>query len=132
MRHGRRVKRLGRKTEHRHALLANLVTALFIHGRVRTTLTKAKAARPLAERLLSFAQKDTVAARRRVARVVKDRGVVRVIFSEIAPLMAQLPGGYTRIYRLGNRTGDGAQLAILELVARPKREKKRKPSKPKS
>lgn len=132
MRHGRRVKKLGRKAEHRRALLANLVTALFIHGQVRTTLAKAKVARPVAERLLSFAKKGTVAARRQVVRVVKDRKVVRTIFSEIAPLMAHLPGGYTRIYRLGTRPGDGAQLAMLKLVAQPKRKKRQKSSKSKS
>jgi large subunit ribosomal protein L17 len=126
MRHGRRVKKLGRKTAHRQALLRNLVAALFIHGRVRTTLVKAKATRSLAERLLSFAKENTVAARRQVARFINDEGLVKKLFSELAPSITELSGGYTRIYRLGNRAGDGAQIAVLELLVQPKRKERRR------
>jgi large subunit ribosomal protein L17 len=116
MRHGDRVKKLGRKKEHRHALIRNLCRALFIAERIRTTLPKAKAARPLAERLIEYAKRNDLAAKRQIYRYIPDHKLVKVICDEIGPRFANRAGGYTRIYRLGPRTGDGAEMAILELV----------------
>lgn len=116
MRHGDRVKKLGRKKEHRHALIRNLCRALFIAERIKTTLPKAKAARPLAERLVQYAKKNDLAAKRRIYRYIPDHKLVKVICDEIGPRFANRAGGYTRIYRIGPRTGDGAEMALLELV----------------
>lgn len=118
MRHGDRVKKLGRTYRHRRALMRNLVSALFIHERLRSTLSKAKEARRFAERLINIAKTDTVAARRQVAKFIADHGLVRRLFSEIAPRFKDRPGGYTRILKLGPRPGDGAEMALLELVVR--------------
>ncbi len=118
MRHGRKLKKLGRKAAHRLALLKNLCRALFIHERIRTTLQKAKEARRLAERLIEFAKHNDLAAKRYVYRYIPDHKLVKIICGEIAPKFTERKGGYTRIYRLGPRTGDGAEMAILELVER--------------
>jgi large subunit ribosomal protein L17 len=100
-------------------MLGGLAAALFEHERVRTTEAKAKALRPLAERLITFAKRGDVHARRQVLRVVPDRDVVHRLFNEIAPRMAERNGGYTRILKLGPRQGDGAPMAQIELVDRP-------------
>jgi len=124
MRHNMSGRKLNRTTAHRKMLERNLVTALFEHERIQTTVVKAKVARSLAERLITFAKRGDLHARRQAARKVNDPQVLRKLFDEIAPRYAERPGGYTRILRLhGPRLGDGAELAILELVdstARPK------------
>lgn len=121
MRHGDRVKKLGRKREHRLALMRNLVAQLIKYERIRTTVTKAKEARRYAERLLRQACVNTVAARREVARFITDKALVRKLFEEIAPRFTDRQGGYTRIYRLGPRPGDSAEMAYLEFVVRTER-----------
>lgn len=123
MRHGDKVKKLGRKREHRVALMRALVTALIKYERIRTTVAKAKEARRVAERLVRQALSGTLASRRQVARVIPDKSLVRKLFTEIAPRMAGRQGGYTRIYRLGHRPGDSAEMAFLEFVVRSEREK---------
>jgi large subunit ribosomal protein L17 len=111
--------RLGGGPAHERLLLANLATQLFAHRRITTTETKAKRVRPLAERLITFAKRGDLAARRRVLTVVRDKGVVHELFTEIAPLMAERNGGYTRITKIGNRKGDNAPMAVIELVLEP-------------
>jgi large subunit ribosomal protein L17 len=118
MRHRVAHRKLGRTTPHRIALLRNLTTALFEQERIRTTLPKAKEVRPFAERLITLARRedDRLHARRLAARDINDRTVVRKLFDTIGPRFATRPGGYTRILRLGPRQGDGAEMALLELV----------------
>ncbi|OGC42470.1 50S ribosomal protein L17 [candidate division WOR-3 bacterium RBG_13_43_14] len=116
MRHGDRVKKLGRTKHHRDALLKNLCRALFIFERIRTTLPKAKEARRLAERLLEIAKRNDLSARRHVYRYLPDHKLVKIVCEEIAPRFVNRHGGYTRIIRLGPRLGDGAEMSILELV----------------
>ncbi|RMG48171.1 MAG: 50S ribosomal protein L17 [Acidobacteria bacterium] len=116
MRHRWAGRKLGRKTEHRRATLRNLATALFEQGRIRTTVPKAKELRSYAERLITKARKDSVHARRLVARELGNRTLVKKLFDEIAPRYAERPGGYTRILRLMPRRGDAAEMAIIELV----------------
>jgi large subunit ribosomal protein L17 len=111
--------RLGGGPAHERLLLANLATQLFAHRRITTTEAKAKRVRPLAERLITFAKRGDLAARRRVLTVVRDKGVVHELFTEIAPLMAERQGGYTRITKIGNRKGDNAPMAVIELVLEP-------------
>ena len=137
MRHRVAHRKLGRTTPHRIALLRNLATALFERERIRTTLPKAKEVRPFAERLITLARRedDRLHARRLAARDIHDRKVVKKLFDSIGPRFATRPGGYTRIMRLGPRQGDGAEMAILELVgyelksdAKGKDEKGKKPT----
>ncbi len=116
MRHRKKVAKLGRAAPHRNAMLRNLVTDLLRHERVTTTLAKAKAVRPLAERMVTLGKRDTLHARRHAARVIRDKDVLRKVFSELAPRYAERPGGYTRIMRLETRKGDRASMAIIELV----------------
>jgi large subunit ribosomal protein L17 len=116
MRHGDRVKKLGRKKEHREMLMKNLCRSLFIFEKIRTTLPKAKQARRLAERLIEYAKHNDIAAKRRLYRYIPDHKLVKIICDEIGPRFTERQGGYTRIYRLGPRLGDGAEMAILELV----------------
>jgi large subunit ribosomal protein L17 len=97
-------------------MLANLATALFEHGRITTTEAKAKRLRPLAERLITFAKRGDLHARRRVLTVVRDKGVVHTLFTEIGPRYENRPGGYTRITKIGPRKGDNAPMAVIELV----------------
>lgn len=111
--------RLGSGPQHQKLMLGGLAASLFEHEKVRTTEAKARALRPVAERLITFAKKGDVHARRQVLRLVADRDVVHRLFSEIAPRYAERGGGYTRILKLGPRKGDGAPMAILELVDRP-------------
>ena len=108
--------RLGGSPAHERLMLANLATSLFKHGKITTTETKAKRLRPLAERLVTQAKKDDLAARRRVRRVVHERETFVALFTEIAPRYATRPGGYTRITKVGPRKGDSAPMAIIELV----------------
>lgn len=110
--------RLGAGPAHQKLMLGGLAAALFEHEKVRTTEAKAKALRPLAERLISFAKRGDVHARRQVLRLIPDRDVVHRLFDEIGPRMAERNGGYTRILKLGPRRGDGAPMAQIELVDR--------------
>ena len=116
MRHGDRVKKLGRKKEHRIALLRNQCRSLFILEKIKTTLQKAKETKKLAEHLIEFAKHNDLAARRRIYRHIQDHKLVKIICDEIGPRFSERHGGYTRIYRLGPRLGDGAEMVILELV----------------
>ena len=116
MRHQKDHRKLGRTASHKKALLSNLVAALFEHKRIRTTIAKAKEAQRWAEKMITFGKKGDVAARRRVYRFIPHHKTVKVLFDEIAPAFENRNGGYTRIVILGRRPGDGAELAILELV----------------
>jgi large subunit ribosomal protein L17 len=116
MRHGNRVKKLGRTKEHRRALLRNLCRSLFIFERIKTTLPKAKAARQMAERLIEHAKANDLAARRQIYRYIPDHKIVKIVCDEIGPRFAARSGGYTRIHRIGPRLGDGAEMVLLELV----------------
>ncbi len=111
--------RLGGGPAHERLLLANLAAALFTHKSITTTETKAKRLRPLAERLITKAKRGDLHARRSVLSVIGDKEVVHVLFAEIAPLVADREGGYTRITKIGNRKGDNAPMAVIELVLEP-------------
>jgi large subunit ribosomal protein L17 len=111
-----RGRRLGGSSAHQRHILANLATALFEHGKITTTEAKARRLRPYAERLITFAKRGDLHARREVLTVVTDRGVVHTLFTEIGPRYATRPGGYTRITKIGPRKGDNAPLAVIELV----------------
>jgi large subunit ribosomal protein L17 len=111
--------RLGGGPAHERLLLANLAAALFTHERIQTTETKAKRLRPLAERLITFAKRGDLHARRRVLAVITDKGVVHKLFTEIAPQVEDREGGYTRIVKTGFRKGDNAPMAVIELVLEP-------------
>src|SRR5438270_9131535 len=108
--------RLGGGPAHERLLLANLATQLFAHRRITTTETKAKRLRPLAERLITFAKRGDLAARRQVLTVVRDKEVVHSLFTDIAPQYAERQGGYTRVTKIGPRKGDNAPMAVIELV----------------
>jgi large subunit ribosomal protein L17 len=108
--------RLGGSPAHEKLLLANLATELFRHGKIKTTETKAKRLRPLAEQLITKAKRGDLHARRRVLGVVKDKDVVYALFEQIAPRYTNRPGGYTRITKTGPRKGDAAPMAVIELV----------------
>ncbi|HYO19856.1 MAG TPA: 50S ribosomal protein L17 [Dermatophilaceae bacterium] len=116
--------RLGGGPAHERLILANLATSLFEHDQITTTAAKAKRLRPLAERLVTFAKRGDLHARRRVLTVVRDKGVVHRLFTEIAPDMTDRQGGYTRITKIGNRKGDNAPMAVIELVREPLSPKK--------
>ena len=118
MRHKVGFRKLGRVTPHRIALLRNLATALFERERIRTTLMKAKELRPYAEKLITLAKRDDgkLHARRQVAAEVRDDTIVRKLFDTLGQRFSSRPGGYTRILRLGPRKGDGAEMAIVELL----------------
>jgi large subunit ribosomal protein L17 len=123
-------RKLGRTTEHRIAMLRNQAVSLMKHDRIRTTLEKAKELKRFVEKLITLAKEDTLHSRRMAARHVHDPAALKKLFATLGPLYAQRPGGYTRILKLGDRKGDGAQLAIVELVDRePKFEDKTKKAK---
>jgi large subunit ribosomal protein L17 len=127
MRHRKDHRKLSRTSSHRKALLRNLVTSLFIHERIETTVAKAKEARRLGERMITFAKRGDIPARRHVARFVHGDDVVRKLFDTVAPWYAERQGGYTRIVRIGRRLGDAGETALLELVKSPElKEKLRK------
>jgi large subunit ribosomal protein L17 len=111
--------RLGGSPAHQRLMLANLATALFEHGRITTTEAKARALRPVAERLITKAKKGDLHNRRLVLRTIRDKGVVHELFTSIAPQFAERPGGYTRITKVGPRKGDNAPMAVIELVTEP-------------
>ncbi len=116
MRHRRRTKYFGVKTAHRKAMFRNMATSLFRHGRITTTVTRAKELRRVADRLVSLAKEGSLHSRRQALSFIMDKGVVGKLFSEIAPQMGERRGGYTRIVRIGPRRGDGAMMCIIELV----------------
>ena len=118
MRHRKTGRSLSRTASHRRAVLRNMATALFRHGRIETTTAKAKELRPYAERLITLAKRGDLHARRLVARKIADREVQGRLFDEIAPGFAGRPGGYTRILKLRHRRGDAAEMALIELVER--------------
>ena len=124
-------RRLGGSAAHQRHLLANLATALFEHGKITTTEAKARRLRPYAERLITFAKRGDLSARREVLTVVTDKGVLHTLFTEIGPQFATREGGYTRITKIGPRKGDNAPLAVIELVqeeaeAKPRRRRGRR------
>jgi large subunit ribosomal protein L17 len=116
MRHLKRTAKLGRTGEHRNAMLANMVCSLIKHKRVTTTLAKAKAARSVAEKMVTLGKSGTIHDRRLAAARLHQEDAVKILFDEIAPAHKDRPGGYTRIIRMHQRQGDAAQLAILEWV----------------
>ena len=116
MRHAVRNRKLGRTSSHRRALFRNQLASLIEHGRIKTTLAKAKELRRVAEKLITRARQDTVHARRMVRRDIANRDLVKKLFDDVAPRFQERPGGYTRILKLGPRNGDAAEMAILELV----------------
>ncbi len=137
MRHLVKRKKLGRDTSHRLALLRNLVTSFLEKERIRTTLAKAKATRPLAEKMITLARKDTLHAKRQALSFIYKKPVVKKLFEELGPRFSERPGGYTRIVKIGPRAGDGAEMAILELIGsefekKAKKKKEKGKAKPKA
>ncbi len=116
MRHQVKTIKLGRKFEHRNALLANQVCSLIEHSRIKTTLAKAKAVRPLAEKMVTLGKKGSLHARRTALAVLRQSDIVKKLFDEVAPRAASRAGGYTRIIKLGQRSSDSAPVAFLEWV----------------
>ncbi len=119
MRHLKRTAKLGRTGQHRNAMLANLVCSLILHKRVTTTLAKAKAARSVAEKMVTLGKRGTIQTRRLAAARLHQEDAVKILFNQIAPAQKERRGGYTRITRLNQRQGDAGQLAILEWVDMP-------------
>ena len=116
MRHGKKFNHLGRTTSHRKAMLANMASSLILHKRITTTVAKAKALRMYAEPILTKSKNDTTHSRRLVFKLLQNKEVLTILFREVAEKIATRPGGYTRIVKLGNRLGDNASMAIIELV----------------
>ncbi len=131
MRHRVKGKKLRRDSAQRKALLRSLVTSFLEKERIRTTLAKAKATRPIAEKMITLAKKNSLHSRRLALRFIYKREVVKKLFSDIGPRFSERPGGYTRIIKIGPRAGDGAEMAFLELVGTEfkKKEKKKKAAK---
>jgi len=119
MRHQKKTVRLGRKAEHRNALLANQVCSLIAHQRIKTTLAKAKAVRPLAERMVTLGKDGSIHARRMAFATLRQKDAVKKLFDQIAPASSERNGGYTRIIRLGQRPSDSAFMALIEWVDSP-------------
>ena len=124
MRHRKSFRKLSRTREHRRAVLRNLVTSLFLHERIETTVAKAKEARRVGERMITFAKRGDLSARRHVASYVHGNDVVKKLFETVAPWYAERNGGYTRIVRVGRRLGDAGETALLELVKSPELKEK--------
>lgn len=116
MRHGKKIKKMGRTASHRRATLRNMATSLFQHERIETTTARAKALRPYAERLITLAKRGDLHARRQAARDIQDREVLGKLFDDLGPRFSERPGGYTRVLKLGARKGDAAEMALIELV----------------
>ena len=129
MRHLKAGYKLGRKPAHRKMTLRNLVTNLILHERIQTTLTRAKATRPLAERMITLGKRDTLHSRRQAAAFLLTDAATRKLFGDVAPRFAERNGGYTRIVRIGWRIGDGAEVAILELLGSELKKKEKKAKK---
>jgi len=132
MRHLVKGKKLRRNTDQRRALLRALVTSFLEKERIRTTLIKAKAARPLAEKMITLAKSNTLHSRRLALRFIYKEKVVKKLFDDIGPRFSERPGGYTRVVKLGQRTGDGAPMAMLELVGTEFKKKTKKKDKVKA
>ena len=116
MRHARTGKKLGRDSSHRRALYANLACSLIEHGRIRTTEAKAKAVKPFAEQMITLGRRGDLHARRQALAELRSQEVVHKLFSDVGPRMAERPGGYSRIIKIGHRPGDAAEMVYLELV----------------
>ena len=116
MRHHRSGKKLGRDSAHRKALYSNLAGSLIEHGRIKTTVAKAKAVRPIAEKMITLGRRGDLAARRQALAYLRSNDIVHILFAEVAPRFTDRPGGYTRIVKLGPRAGDAAEMAYLEFV----------------
>ena len=116
MRHARKGKKLGRDSAHRKALYANLACSLIEHGRIKTTEAKAKAVKPYAEKMITLGRRGDLHARRQALAELRTQEIVHKLFADIAPRMADRPGGYTRIIKIGHRQGDAAEMVYLELV----------------
>jgi large subunit ribosomal protein L17 len=116
VRHARAGKKLGRDSAHRKALYSNLAGALIEHGRIKTTVTKAKAVKPHVEQMITLGRRGDLHARRQATAFLRSRDVVHKLFAEVAPLFKDRPGGYTRIIKIGTRPGDSAEMAYIELV----------------
>jgi large subunit ribosomal protein L17 len=129
MRHQVKKGKLGRNTAHRRAVLRNLVTSFLERERIRTTLAKARAARPVAEKMITLGKRGTLHARRQALSYMTKEAVVQKLFTELGPRFAERPGGYTRIVKLDKRMGDGASMAMLELVGTEFKEKTKKKGK---
>jgi large subunit ribosomal protein L17 len=131
VRHQRAGKKLGRDAAHRKALYANLAGALIEHGRIKTTVTKAKAVKPLAEQMITLGRRGDLHARRQATAFLRSRDIVHLLFAEVAPRFKDRPGGYARIIKIGPRPGDAAEMAYLELVddeyVATQREERRQP-----
>lgn len=126
MRHRVKGKKLSRDSAQRKALLRNLVTSFLEKERIRTTLAKAKATRPIAEKMITLGKKDSLHSRRMALRVIYKKEVVKKLFDEIGPRFSERPGGYTRIVKIGPRPGDGAEMAFLEMVGTEFKKKDKK------
>jgi large subunit ribosomal protein L17 len=129
MRHLRSGSKLGKQPAHRRAVLRNLVTNLIEKERIHTTILRAKAARPIAEKMITLGKRDSLHARRQAAAFLMTPGATKKLFADLAPRFAERPGGYTRIIRTGWRIGDGAELAILEFIGSELKKKEKKPRK---
>jgi large subunit ribosomal protein L17 len=116
VRHHRRGRKLGRDAAHRKALYANLTAALIEHGRIKTTVAKAKEVRPIAEEMITLGKRGDVAAHRQAVAFLRSKEIAHTLFADVAPRFADRPGGYTRVVKLGPRQGDAAEMAYLELV----------------
>tara|TARA_R100000789_G_scaffold91096_1_gene88961 strand:+ start:300 stop:800 length:501 start_codon:yes stop_codon:yes gene_type:complete len=116
MRHGKKINHLGRKTDHRHSMLANMACSLVEHKRINTTVAKAKALKQFVEPLVTKSKEDTTHNRRLVFAKLRQKDAVAELFRTVAPKVGDRPGGYTRIIKLGNRLGDNADMAMIELV----------------
>jgi large subunit ribosomal protein L17 len=116
VRHHRRGRKLGRDAAHRKALYANLTAALIEHGRIKTTVAKAKEVRPIAEEMITLGKRGDVAAHRQAVAFLRSKEIAHMLFADVAPRFADRPGGYTRVVKLGPRQGDAAEMAYLELV----------------
>jgi large subunit ribosomal protein L17 len=129
MRHQVKGKKLGRNSSQRKALLRNQATSFLEKERIHTTLAKAKAVRPIAEKMITLAKKNTLHTRRLALRVVYKPSVVKKLFEDIGPRFTERPGGYTRIVKTGPRSGDGAEMAVIELVGSEFKKKEKKKEK---
>ncbi|MFC2169685.1 50S ribosomal protein L17 [Acidobacteriota bacterium] len=131
MRHRVKGKKLKRNTSQRNALLRNIVTSILEKERIKTTLAKAKAARPLAEKMITLAKRNSLYTRRLALRFLYKKTLVKKLFEDIGPRFSERPGGYTRIIKIGPRAGDGAEMAILELIGSEFQKKTKKKDKEK-
>ena len=116
MRHAKQGRKLGLESAHRKAMLGNMVCSLIEHGRIKTTVSKAKEAKPLAEKMITLGKRGDLSARRQAVARLRSKDAVHTLFAEVAPRFAERPGGYTRIIRIGSRYGDAAEMVFLELV----------------